>query len=361
MTITKRVLSVQVPLCLTGFMLSGCAYVTQGPFPDRDRGAMYTTADYFGDRADDIVYPNQNWNAAESLWFYNTTQGSDLLPYDIFLHLEQANSSKAFRDNDNLRRYRYLIQKPTWDNPDGLPVGWVKNAYDGEDYIGFTCAACHTTQVNYKGKGIRIDGGPAMADMETLLVDLNRALVSSLSGDKFERLAKNVLGKDGADKTRLEAFRQRLTSAQQMLSEYVSVNEPRHPSKNNEVVHYGYGRLDAFGRIYNRVLMHVAGVKKQRTNPANAPVSYPFLWDTPQHDFVQWNGVGDNGSAFGLGPLGRNTGEVLGVFATLDVKEVKPGKISYESSAASRNQVRLEDQLASLWSPLWKDLADRGV
>ena len=50
-------------------------------------------------------------------------------------------------------------------------------------------------------------------------------------------------------------------------------------------------------------------------NQPNAPVSYPFLWDIPQNDYVQWNGLGANG---GLGPVGRNTGEVIGVFGTLD-------------------------------------------
>ena len=29
-------------------------------------------------------------------------------------------------------------------------------------------------------------------------------------------------------------------------------------------------------------------------NAPDAPVSYPFLWDIPQHDYVQWNGIGAN-------------------------------------------------------------------
>ena len=45
-------------------------------------------------------------------------------------------------------------------------------------------------------------------------------------------------------------------------------------------------------------------------NRPDAPVSYPFLWDIPQHDYVQWDGIAANA---GLGPIGRNTGEVIGV------------------------------------------------
>ena len=95
-----------------------------------------------------------------------TTQGSDMMSYDIFMNLEQADSTELFRSNANMIKYRYLPQQPSEPGKGpGLPVGWVKNTYQGEDYIGFTCAACHTAQINYNGTGIRVDGGPAMADM----------------------------------------------------------------------------------------------------------------------------------------------------------------------------------------------------
>ena len=109
-------------------------------------------------------------------------------------------------------------------------------------------------------------------------------------------------------------------------------NKSNEPVQGDQIVHYGYGRLDAFGRIYNRILEHLTP-DQPNANPANAPVSYPFLWDTPQHDFVQWNGVGNNnpGGLKGfLGPLERNTGEVLGVFATFSLKK-RPGDKGYRS------------------------------
>ena len=139
-------------------------------------------------------------------------------------------------------------------------------------------------------------------------------------------------------------------------------------------------RLDAFGRIYNRVLEHIVNVRelnellrdprimgeqaltdaelktltdkagdvftgaqrdeifedvvtrlnedngwealgnlrKKIFNSPNAPVSYPFLWDTPRHDYVQWNGLTENS---GLKAIARNAGEAIGVFGTLDWTE----------------------------------------
>lgn len=347
-------LFINTALLFALFMLAGCTYVSQGVLLDSDRHAVPKTSDALGDSAERIVYPDQNWTGADSLWFYNTSQGSNLMPYQIFLHLELANtnSTELFRSNDNMNRLRYLPQKPSLSNADGLPVGWVKDTYRGKDYIGFTCAACHTAQINYQGAGIRIDGGPALADMESMLMQLETALNAAVTNpDKFERLAKNVLGHNyPADKA---AFTADLVKVHQQIKDYNRINAPLYGEQR---VAYGYARLDAFGRIYNRVLAHLTpGV--DNFNPPNAPVSYPQLWDTPQHDFVQWNGVGDNALA---GPLGRNAGEVLGVFSTMDLDK-KSRDIGYRSSVVVRNLNRLEVHLQDLWSPSWEDLATKNV
>ena len=83
----------------------------------------------------------------------------------------------------------------------------------------------------------------------------------------------------------------------------------------------------------------------------NAPVSYPFLWDTSWHNVVQWNGSAPNQLA--ILRLARNVGEVLGVFA--DIKIRKPGFLHwyYESTAKRINLLEIEDRLAQLRSPHW--------
>jgi len=338
-------LQYSVPLAILSVILTSCSYVTQGGYVSSDRYAVAVENDIFDDSANKIVYLDQNWDRWDSLWFYNTTQGSDFLPYDIFVNLEQKDSQTLFKDPANIIRYRYLPQRGSWDNPDALPVGFVKDTFQGIDYVGFTCAACHTTQINYKKTGVRIDGGPGLADMEGMLAALQDALAVTLNDkDKLSRLSKKISNNESQAKERLQ---QTLAT----LSEYNKINTPVNGDK---IVHYGYGRLDAFGRIYNRVLAHMTPGEKN-FNPPNAAVSYPFLWDTPQHDYVQWNGVGDNndGSPSGfLGPLGRNTGEVLGVFATFSLEKQKD-HIGYLASADKRNLERLEKHLVALESPLW--------
>jgi hypothetical protein len=345
-----RSLTLLIALLLT--VLPGCTYLSQGVLVDANRHAQIVATDSFGDSAERVVYPEQNWSGADSLWFYNVTQGSNLIPYDIFLHLELAQTEQLFRSAEHMNKLRYLPQSASVSNPDALPVGWVKDEHLGKNYIGLTCAACHTSQINYQGAAIRIDGGATLADMEQMLKSLSAALNASLENPvKFERLASRVLKeKYPAD---IDAFRAELTTTARQIAQYNDINEPRH---GDQSVAYGYGRLDAFGRIYNRILAHLTP-NEANFNPASAPVSYPYLWDTPQHDFVQWNGVGDNELA---GPLGRNTGEALGVFAQFDLKRQK-GDLGYRSSVVVRNLTRMEHHLESLWSPSWQQLAEQQV
>ncbi|MDX2023396.1 MAG: di-heme-cytochrome C peroxidase [Deltaproteobacteria bacterium] len=312
-----------------------CSYASQGLMAPDDRHAVVPADDVFGDKISRVVYLDQGWDATDSLWFYNTTQGSNLVPYDVFLHLEQAQSQTLFRDNANMNRYRYLPQAPHWDNPDGLPVGFVKDSFRGQDYVGFTCAACHTAQLNYEGEGIRIDGGPAMADMEGFLLGLEQALANALqNADVFDRLATAIAG---ADAKARDDVRSRVKAAYDRL---------RFERQQNQSAagRYGYARVDAVGRIFNRVLSHATPGDATNFNPSNAPVSYPFLWDTPLHDFVQWNGlISNEKNQVGA----RNVGEVMGTFATFDLQ-------TGQSSVVLRNLIRLERQLREkLYSPQW--------
>ena len=100
-----------------------------------------------------------------------------------------------------------------------------------------------------------------------------------------------------------------------------------------------------------------AGTQETNARVADAPVSYPFLWDAPQHDWVQWNGAVPNATVLAgrvkIGALGRNVGEVLGVFAEVDLR--KPGPLLlhryYESSAKRVNLLALEERVSHLRSP----------
>ena len=100
---------------------------------DPDRGAIAMPDGAMGESFATPIYLDQGWNVADTLWYYNTTQGSALIPYDFFIALEQVDSETLFRDNRHMDLFRYLPQKPTFFNPDGLPVGCLLYTSDAAD------------------------------------------------------------------------------------------------------------------------------------------------------------------------------------------------------------------------------------
>src|SRR5690349_14304182 len=111
----------------------------------KERGGLVFEQDAYGDSATRLVYLDLGWGTPETLWFYHADQGSVLLPYDTLVHLEQADNEQPFILPENLTRFRLLPQHKTPNNPDALPVGFARH----EDKVGLTCAACHTSQINY--------------------------------------------------------------------------------------------------------------------------------------------------------------------------------------------------------------------
>ena len=298
------------------------------------------------------VWLPQGWNKSQSQWFYHlANQGSHLVPYDWFLWLEQDTSPKLFRDNDHIEKLRFLPEAPDPGvNPDGLPVGFVKDPVPDDKkvvWLGLTCAACHTCQIVYDNVAYRIDGGPGQGDIQSLLEELTAALKSTHDdASKFARFADHVLGTNSGDSAARNRLREELGGRVEFRQEF--------DHRNATAQRYGFARVDAFGIILNEVLQHALQVPGNG-KPPNAPVSYPFLWDTPQHDFVQWNGAAPNqplGTHF-IGPLSRNVGEVLGVFGEVIVGSADNDLDGYPSSVRRVNLLVIEELLKKLESPQW--------
>ena len=104
--------------------------------PTRRETPSWRRNDPLGEPVTNVVYLEQNWSPGQSLQFYFTAQGSQIIPYDWFLALEQADSTTLFRDNQNILKYRYLAQNPGPMNPDGLPVGFVAEQGAGPELAG---------------------------------------------------------------------------------------------------------------------------------------------------------------------------------------------------------------------------------
>ena len=293
-----------------------------------------------------VTYLNQAWSQDDREWYYHFSQGSAVLSYDIFLNLEVASGQDLFRSDANSVRYGMIPEGPNWMNPDGLPIGISKTTvvtpiegWPAGDYAGLTCAACHETQLNYKGKHVRIDGGPANTfDMQAFLQALNAAIQATLTDTaKFDRLAARLGAASPEAKAKL---RERFENQATATHEYVTRSAATFSA-------WGPAGIDALSMINNRVTANLPGIPENTSTPI-APVKPPFLWNAPQGLWTQWAAIVQD-------PLARNLGETMGVYMPINLRAKTPAEGLFEAAAAIPELHRVENQLERLAPPSWPE------
>lgn len=290
----------------------------------------------------------QCWDKSDQIRFYTTNQGSQIAPYDLIKHLEMPLSTDKFFARANFERWRFLPLEQTDRDQDSdvdkdvqdWPLGFVinttssgKEAWHGK-WLGLTCAGCHSTAIEHHTKTIRIDGAPTMANVTQFLWDLQAALRATYedglkNGDKFKRYAKNFPGE--WDKALLER-----------LGHVVTERDMWH-NRNDPPTPPGFARLDAVGLIFNQ-LIFMSGSEPVGNVKNDAPVSFPFLWDTSHHNQTQWDGVAPHI------PMVRNITQGIGAFAKYDPHA---GAFQEPSTIPLSNQRRLQTLVHKLRSPAW--------
>jgi len=370
--------------------LSGCKYLPPD-LPERELPSR-------------TVWLDQNWSDDSRFWFHHATQGTSTIPvpYQWFMALE-APVIRLFGDPPMLADPAYLFRfgfitspaathygqaaqagqhgyqgdadghRVSYDpalfpgNPDGLPVGFARTpAYEDPatgrplpDQLGFTCAACHTGQMTFKGTGIRIDGAPATTDLGKFRTVLGLALgYTDMIPGRFGRFADRVLGPDHTD-AQAAALRAEL-KALIALGEQVT----QQMAKGMEgSVEEGFMRLDALNRIGTQVFYtDLLAAKEEGFSalpnlaPNNAPVNYPATWSTSWFDWVQYD-------ASIRQPMVRNAGEALGVSAKVNL--TNPDRPLFKGSVPLTEVHDMEELLAGpdpflqpvgfkgLASPVW--------
>ena len=294
-----------------------------------------------------VIYLNQAWSQADREWYYNFSQGSSTISYDIFLNLEVAGSQELFRSDANTDRYGLIPQAANpRTNPDGLPVGLSKTPVTKVlmvdehlgDYVGFTCAACHNSQLYYQGKRIRIDGGSnTWFDLIGYITALDSALQATLKDPaKFDRLAARMGASESGAKA---ALRKRFDLDAARVAQYRKLL----PTPTV----FGPGRMDAIAMIMNRVTSVMPNVPQNYSTPL-APSKSPFLWNAPQALWTQWRAAQQN-------PIERNMTETMGVFMSVNLTAKDPAEGLFEANAHIRNLMRAENQLQRLAPPSWPE------
>lgn len=307
--------------CLVGFMTLSAALA----------GSMVRAAP-------EVVQIDQGWDQTVRDEVHHLSFGSRIVPYAWLLNLELADSTELLRSDRSLSGLGFIPEGASEANPDALPIGFSRTTDDdGEVWAGLTCAACHTGEVRNEGQSLLIEGGPALIDYSGLEQALIGALAATLGdADKFNRFSGRLQPVDSA---RLKGQMERRLG---YLKQRWQMNASATP--------YGHGRLDAFGQIFNTVAAELLGIPGN-ARPADAPVSFPFLWGASHLDLVQWNGSAPNQAP---GPLIQNVTTALAVYGTADLKD-SSGRAGYPSSVELTNLGTLQDHFYRLRAPQWPE------
>ena len=226
----------------------------------------------------------------------------------------------------------------------------AKHAQDlTRDYVGLTCAACHTGDLRYNGERFLIHAGQSNLDYERFISDLNVAVSKAVQDPKGTGYVARMAAKGADERTatsRLAAAKQRMDG----LRDRGQVPVGREA---------GPGRIDAVGHILNEVFGHQYGDPNDAARPYDpngsdpasikpiqVPVSVPAVWNAARLQCVQTNCLTSNS-------LTRNVGEVLGVFGDSETYQDPSGRWRVRSTAKVKNLYALEEALDWIESPRW--------
>src|SRR5690348_15042290 len=159
----------RIVLCVACILIAGCSRKTA----DQPPGGAQT----------ELIYSQNGWTPAERAQYYHLAEGSELMPYALIANLTSSKTGKPFLEG--MDRFGFLPDPAGPMNPHGLPVGITvsrsRNAGTaGIEIIGFNCAACHGGELTYKGKRLRLDGAPAMVNLQQYQIEFKDSLDATL-------------------------------------------------------------------------------------------------------------------------------------------------------------------------------------
>ena len=337
------------------------------------------------------AYSANGWSEAERAEYYHLPEGSELMPYMLLANVTSIKTGKPFIQD--MERFGFLPDAASPNNPHGLPVGLTvtrsRNAsLQGIEMLGFNCAACHANEITYRGKRLRIDGAPALINLQGYQIEFADSLDATLkSPQKLLALVmaierqQNVTGTTGAYATGASTTDDTLRKAAEVkeastadrafhsvsseAADAKSQPAPAGPSiaavitkdisllqarlayvKHVKLIldgtEPGPGRVDAFGAARNLLF-------SQYARKMLSPVSFPFLWSVPDNtkprapgEEMRWIHYDGNTNSI----LERNIGQALGMGAVFDPD-------SFESSIRIKNLHRLEVLTHKLQPPKW--------
>lgn len=296
-------------------------------------------------QAGDLTYIDQglSWDKTSRTSYYTQDQGSRLINLQWIEALKTANGEPFL--GDQLARYGFLTEQLKGGSR-------IVGATVVRGSFGFTCSACHTREISVDSHAYRIDGAPALIDLQAFVLDLDAEVQKTLNDPvTFNAFSSKVLGITASQKSRNFLMSQ----LSRWASRYHLITSRSFPPGFQP--NAGLGRIDALGLVFNRVAGLDIGSSPSHEIAGNivaadAPSRYPFLWNVGRQDFTQWPGSSQNGNEWLA--LQRNQSEVMGVFADYSVTK-SSGRIKFGATNSTNyfGLIKQERLVAKMGPPRW--------
>ena len=320
----------------------------------------------------DAVWLDQGWTEDQAQAYFQTSQGTLIIPYTWWQSLEQPpglprfmssffdigrvgiKNEELWRSDDNVSTYRLMPDPIPTFNPDRNPIGVVKAVLKDDvvqdlglghkEWMSYSCAACHTGQLNYKGLGIRVNGMPAQWNFAQFNTVMTTTLIFTRSWPtKFDRFARRVFHLEGRPYTDAEKDKLKKEIDEYLRSTLVTEALSATAHQIYPTVE-GFGRTAALGRGGN---LQFFPLSKDNDKLSQGPVSFPPLWYTHEFDWVQ-------SPAAIRQPLGRNVTESWGVNVVVDIVSSDPEKL-FRSTHPMFDLFWMETLVSILEPPPWPE------
>ncbi len=306
--------------------------------------AAYAANEYSAGPVQKMVTLHQGWTPQIAREMWHKAQGADLMPVAFFRALRNPDGT-SFSSNANLKRYGFIDDAVSKENPYGWPIGFVVNdgpKTHGIPEFGVTCTVCHTSYLQYKGTKMLVEGAGGAITIIPFFGNMNRTLIET-AADKTRRAAfiKAAVGY-GYPKARIDH------DLAAMVATLVKQNAIGAPATKYSTPD-GPGRVDALSGVVYNLMVKALGVAGNARR-AVAPVNFPQVWDIWHLDWVQYNAAVHQ-------PMARNVGEDIGLGAHLNIIDangnLNPPSTRWKSSVRIRNLFWMETQIEHLKAPVW--------
>ncbi|MBL4845161.1 MAG: hypothetical protein JKY65_06530 [Planctomycetes bacterium] len=294
----------------------------------------------------DPTVPNAGWTSDQRRTWHRTDIGIVTLPYAWFMALERPTSQQLFSDQDSLGAFGFLADPTQASDPERLPVGFSTKTDPTSQVktVGLSCGACHTAEVEFQGKPLRIEGGRGSVDLGAFRTTLGQALgATALDPAKFQRFATRVLGQNH-DPAAAAALGQQLGA---VLQAGKAKNDAAAAFGLDQATEGGFGRLDALTGGGNGLF---GGLALSNLTPANGPVRLPHMWGITRLNWVQYNGSITQ-------PLGRNVAAATAAGATPVLTNPTDPDL-FKTGADIRALHQTELARAAIAAPKWPGFID---